>query len=541
MNIFFRASCKTSILKNVLLFACIFVIMRCLIILLLFYSRDLPIEVDDAFVYAALGNFEYNDPERVGQTARFLEEIFDLTSIHMGSSPSLVRYNAWISSSPYPLFSKILGYLNGNLGFSLTSIWWAKALFAQFIIGLMVMMLGKVYFLYRPMLLTLFLFLSFFHFTVVNHQLTATPNIIGTSLFVIGWALLRLDNINILVKLIIGFNLLILGLKLHPGVAIVAVSLLISDFVLALSFKSRSHLLQSLTTIIALLIVYLLEFTTYLQSQINSSTDIVDPLNIASQNTISYVALGNVFDAVQYNLLMTGHRLHRLIDSQYLLPYGASVFLYGISLFVLWKNQTEVVLINLIFLTVNVVGLIHIIDSHPGELINYYGPIQLVFLTVLFVMFLERCILSVKKYISIKFVPVLITLFSMLVLVEQSSASHHTIRERITRHNFANNIPLIKSCLQIAENNTLLVGDEYTLAMVLSLTTTNKIALVDNLNSNEKVWILPDSMYPIEFFLGNLAELQNISVGNKRYEVKRRLLGEELVCASIEAGKINAR
>ena len=170
-----------------------FVIYRMFVIGSIHSERELPIEVDDAYVYISQAHMFYDNYDRTKETTSSVISIAKLTLENDTSDnvQNVSRYYGWAAHQAYYLYSATFGFFTEILNINPVKVWWSFAYITQILVALSVALMINLYMGTNRIPLIIASILCAFISIEVVHQITATPLTIANSILLIGWYFLN--------------------------------------------------------------------------------------------------------------------------------------------------------------------------------------------------------------------------------------------------------------------------------------------------------------------------------------------------------------
>ena len=361
----------------------------------------------------------------------------------------------------------------------------------------------------------------------VVHQLTATPMTIANAIFLIGWFFINKAKKSKALWLIGGL-IIVISLHIHPGVFVLFGLLSFSALVFwYLNFDSKVYdwniFIFSIFIVLALILIEALVFYVFSGERY---LGLISSENLAiERHNMSLLQL------ISYNALETRDRL---IDFVNLYSFkGVGLFIYIFSLFITYSLNKKIFVINLVFLASNFIGLIHYIPYHKGELIEYIGQSQLIFIAATFSYGYFKIIGLVRRGDIRNVFSIILLSISLYFLYDKYLATSNQIEIRSSRHNFPNEISIIVDFMEsLPKKTSIIVGDEFTLVMVLSAVSDKYLLLSDDMRRGSKEWSAPRDMLLPSAYIGTPKKV--VSFAGKEYKLVNHETTGRVILSKIE-------
>lgn len=509
---------RSSFFKNrwviFLLLASLFMAYRIIIIESIHIQRELPIEVDDAYAYISQAFLLYKDKERVGKTIVSARSILEKNvNTDLDNHEKLLRYYWFTSKTKYLLHSLMFGYATEILEFDPISFWWLKVYITQFLIMISILLMLSLYIKNNEkIILIVSLFFCSFISIEISHQIMATPFTIANSLLLIGWWIINQKiRVSWYIKLL-GASLIILSLHMHPGAFVVIGLLALSSLILWKFLNDENQIIIFFISVVSVLVT--LGFEYFIANWLNGNYY----LSLFGLEKFKHdVDSLPFFKLISYNFRETIGRFINFTSLYSTNVFGVGFVIYVGALSLVYVKNIKLFVVNIVFLFGTLIGLIHYVPYHKGELIEYVGQSQLIFMSIAFsYLYVELFYVFFKKK---KNVYTLLFLFSffLLFLFNKYQESVKQIDIRSSRHNFHLNATDIKAFSnKLPENKSLIIGDEFVYAMLLSQVTNRSIVFADHMLKNGK-WLMPIDIPEPYGYIGK--PIENVSVGGAVYKL----------------------
>lgn len=452
--------------NHLLFFAFIFFIaLRVITISIIQHDRELPIEVDDSYIYISKSsNLIVPIEENIFITSS--KKIIDETYRSDPKNQTLVRYKhfANVDYSPYFLHSKIMKFLKNNF-LDYESILWFSYYLNQLITVLSVYFFALIFFNKDNVLVPVAIFFSSFIFIEFIHQITATPFSIGNALLLISISfLIRFKSYLFLIPLLV-------SLLFHPGIFIVLLAIMASFILNSFLYENKKDLKIFLFTTFFVLLILLFDFIntyffdgktfTYFFSALSDDFDKL-----------------NLFEILKFNFFELIKRLNDL-TGLYFIKY-ISLIIYPICLYTLFNLNKKLFIFNIVFILLSIFSLFHYLPQHPAELIEYFGQTFIILIIFTYIICLKKIFLYIRNS-SFKKGNIFLLFFIFVLLTTYIWKTINIIDSRSNRHN----IPSYNEQL-INLNNTysgeqILITDSFTYLMGQTYLTNLEVKLDDNI------------------------------------------------------------
>ena len=479
-------------LKNKLIFYVfiIVIILKLISINLVQKNRELPIEIDDSFIYMTHAFLIYEDEFRSGKTWQsikdFIFSTYENDKINISDGINEIGKIEKVATTPrYFLYSKLFGFLEKYIELDNVKIWWIFNYFSQILIiisfyCLIELFLKKIQISHKIILLIA----SFFLVLSIKHHILATPMTFGNSLYIISLYLILRSNYKI-IKLT-GFVVSFVSLHFHPGVFLISTIFIGSFFFLSRKrFYLKKFFLLLLPFLLALCIEQLLFFydgTRYLG---------LFETNYKSQELSRSGGLMNIFD---HNWTATKKIFYGMLYPS--VPFFFHdklivIVIYFYSIFVSYKNNRHLFILNILSICCVIVSNFYFISvSHKGNLIYYIGQTTaLISLITIYNLYFEID-KRIKKKFKLKKQIFLIFIVS-IIFINNSINYFKILKHRTYDDNYENIIfELIEFKKDIINNSEdgLIIGDHKSLFIFTSQFYNTNIYLSDKMRKNNKIW-----------------------------------------------------
>ena len=124
-----------------------FVVYRVFVIGSIHSQREMPIEVDDAYVYISQAHMFYDNYDRTNETTSSIQSIAKLTFENDTSNniQNVSRYYGWAAHQGYQLYSAVFGFFTEVLEIDSVKIWWSFAYVTQILVAISVFLMISLY------------------------------------------------------------------------------------------------------------------------------------------------------------------------------------------------------------------------------------------------------------------------------------------------------------------------------------------------------------------------------------------------------------
>lgn len=429
-------------------------------------KRELPVEPDDMLVYSynASNIYESNNLEKNNKKI-FKDKINQTFKNSTDEQAKIIiqKINFRFNQNLFPIYSVILGFFISVLKFQATSVLWASNYFFQILLSYVFIKFSKKYSNnYIEFFIILVLLLST---SIHYHQYYfPTPFVISIILFLLSFLNLTKKNLNYKKKTI-NFILLILSFGIHPGGIIFNIIFIFFLLIEIFLFKNKNfyHILKflffvSLIYIIGALISYLI-FK-------------IDITNLFYENLYER----EIFNLNSYitNAYFTFKNFYNLFESLSLFNnFTIGLLLHSLSLYFLYQNKTFWLLrLIIIFYFFSFLSILHLLPNQYGDIAERIHVMMYFFMCIPIGLFLSFLL---KKFLKKN---ILVSFFILLIFLFNFSQNFNVLKIRANKDNFSNEFENIKSSISnIDKNKTILVGDFFTLHIVLNVTKNHAIKL----------------------------------------------------------------
>ena len=505
-----------------------FVIYRIFVIGSIHSQRELPIEVDDAYVYISQAHMFYDNYDRTKETTSSIQSIAQLTFENDTSDnvQNVSRYYGWVAHQAYFLYSAAFGFFTEVLDINPVKVWWSFVYVTQILVAISVFLMINLYIGTNRIPLIIASILCVFISIEIVHQITATPLTIANSILLIGWYFIN-KSIKSKILWIVGGPLIALALHVHPGAFVVLGLLSFSSLVFwYLGFEHKEHY-RNIFFFSVSMVLFIVLIESLLVYVFNGDRY----LSVVGYKTLASTRHDmTLIELLSYNFSETKERLKDFTDLNSFKNFGIYLFLF--ALYITYKLNTKVFIINLIFLLGNVVGLLHYVPYHKGELIEYIGQSQLIFIAMAFSYLYFRIIQFANNNKRNAINIVILIIFSIFIFNKYQSTIAQ-IESRSSRHNFQNEIPKIKEFVEsLPKETSVIIGDEFTYIMMLSEISNRHIMLADHMRKGGKLWSAPNDLPLPSGYIGR--SLKEVVVAGRRYKLTKHNDLNRIVFSRVE-------
>ena len=507
----------------VLLSIIFFVFIRFFAIYSIQSDRQLPIEPDDAFSYLTQINLAENDPVRESVLIRSLKEIIFVNAANDNYKYSydLSRLNNMIGENRYYGFTSSFIFLH-NLGIDKLSLYWKLPYINQILHLLAALSLMSFFGLSRRQK-ALSLFLYSFCFLFFFHQLKASPFSLGLSLMIIPLALLKSSLIQKSIKkyilVFILFCTVILSVSFHQGVFLIALIISCALFLYYLIAKDKIILNIFFIYLSAIVVYLIIQSVLIMQFDYKIYSYLALNLNMLALNFDH----NSITEVIQFNFFETYKKLISLFK---FFSFNSLILIPAIF-YVVYTCLRKNLLVSILFifsLLLAIIGLIHYIPDHPGDLILYTGEFIFLICSMAYALMLDHFydLLSSNKIVKLNFGIFFMMIFVYFIAVHLT-AINNIIDKRLLRMNYKNHSTPIQNFLnEFASNDisncSLLIDDELTFIQTLALSDLNIPIRPGNDMLGYKSWTIPDKFPKPCFYIGE--DKTNISSGRDIINVR---------------------
>lgn len=484
-------------------------------------NRELPVEIDDAFIYMTHAFLIYEDKLRSGKTWQsikdFIFSTYETDKINISSGINEIGKIEKVATTPrYFLYSKSFGFFDKYTELDNIKLWWIFNYFTQILIiisfyCLIELFLKKIRISQKIILLiaSLFLILS------LKHHILATPMTIGNSLYIISlYLILRQNSISVkLAGLVISFT----SLHFHPGVFLISSIFIGSFFILS---NKKNFFLLLIPFLLALCTEQLLYFydgtrylglfeTSYKSQELSENGGLI---NIFNHN---WTATKRIFYGMLYPSVPFFFQDKLIV-----------IVIYFYSIFVSYKNNKHLFVINILSICMVIISNFYFISvSHKGNLIYYIGQTTaLISLITIYNLYFEID-KKIKKKFKLKKQIFLIFIIS-IIFINNSINYYKVLKYRTYDDNYENIIfEIIEFKKDIINDNEdgLIIGDHKSLFIFTSQFYNTNIYLSDKMRKNNKIWHYKDK-HNIKGFIGLIdntnIETKTVYVSGEKFVFK---------------------
>jgi hypothetical protein len=491
-----------------------FVIYRMFVIGSIHSQRELPIEVDDAYVYISQAHMFYDNYDRTKETTSSIQSIAQLTFENdtSDSIQNVSRYYVWVADQLYFFYSATFGFFTEILDIDPVKVSWAFAYVTQFLIALSVILIAGLYLGGTSLQFVVAVILSAFVSVEFTHQIKATPFTIANAILLIGWWAINVNRLKNRVRWLFGGLLIALSLHIHPG-AFVVLGLLSATALIIWVWKNNTEqksvffytvFIVLATALIENFVFYIMNGERYL-SLINTET------LASTRHQMS------VLEFITFNFRETFSRLMNFSNFLSVRSGYLSLYLYLFALLSLFFLNKKLLIVNIVFLLGTVAGLLHYVPGHKGELIEYVGQTQIIVMAMAFSVFYVYIFNTLKRHKKYYLHYGFITILALSFLVKNLSSTGSQIDKRAKRHNFPNQVEEIKEFSNnLPQGTSLIVGDEFVYIMLLSEVDDRSIVLADHMRKNG-IWSVPKNIPRPSGYIGK--PVNKVFVGGIPYNI----------------------
>ncbi len=487
-------------------------------------QRELPIEVDDAYVYISQSYLFYNDFNREGNTSQSVQSIAKKTLADDGSNniQNVSRYSSWATYKGYFLYSSVFGYFTEILKIDPITVWWSFSYITQLLIALSIILTIKLYVKGDNLVFIIASALCAFISLEVVHQITATPFTIANALLLIGWWMVNQIERGHLICFG-GTAIVFLALHVHPGSFVVLALLIGSSLCIRFFLKEASSFYATLCGIGAIILAVGIE------SLVVGMFHGERYLSLLGYQTPAIVRHNlSLYELVAFNYNETLERLNNFVSLMSTEAFALGKILYFLGLCVAYRLNKKILIVNIIFLLGVGLGLLHYVPYHKGELIEYVGQTQLIFIAIVFAS-LYACVVRFKKNAGLSLVMICVLMVSFSV--QKYKLTMNQIDARANRHNFSNQISeMMRFVNGLPQERSLIVGDEFVYTMVLSQTTNRHIVFADHMRKTG-VWSVPENHPKPAGYVGK--PVKEVFVSGNSYKLANAEDDKEIIFSNI--------
>ncbi len=164
---------------------------------------------------------------------------------------------------------------------------------------------------------------------------------------------------------------------------------------------------------------------------------------------------------------------------------------YLISIFVAFKTNKELFILNCFILISIIIGCFYFISlNHPGNIIFYQMQGMIPILSITFFNMYFFYFEKLDKKLNIK-KPYILMIFVTIIFLNNTSDYFKMIKNRTNKANFENitlEINEFNKKYILNENDAMIIGDELILFMYFSLNENINIYLDNKMRKRDKIW-----------------------------------------------------
>ena len=498
--------------KNINYFYCslvVILIVKLFTINSIHKNRELPIEPDDAYTYIAHSYLAYKDFDRNKKTMRSIADIVysaydNEISQNSQNVVEVSRIERYLIPR-YFLYSKTFGFIKKNFRVQNIQLWWYFNYFSQILILLSALLFIQRFLAKKKNFYKLICLLSSFFFVLsVKHQIMGTPMTIGTSILLIGICF----SLNIYNKYLnfTGPVLIFLSLHFHPGVFLVS-SIFIGTYFLMYIIYKKDYLNCFIRITFPVLLALVLEqFLFFLE--INRYLGIFETMYVGQE----FAKIDGLIEIFNFNWESTKKNF---ISMMYpLTPFFFHkkiiiFFFYLISIFVAFKTNKELFILNCFILISIIIGCFYFISlNHSGNIIFYQMQGMIPILSITFFNMYFFYFEKIDQKLNIK-KPYILMLFVMIIFLNNTSDYFKMIKNRTNKANFENitvELDEFNKKYILNENDAMIIGDELILFMYFSLNENINIYLDNKMRKGDKIWHQKIKNFNPKGYIGKIDE-----------------------------------
>ena len=499
--------------KSIILVFSIVLILKFLSFYQIEKNRNLPIEPDDAFIYMTHAFLLYEDKLRQGKTWESLKDFifstYDNEKSDIGQDVTEVSKIERVLTTPrYFLYAKIFGLIDRSTKIDKVKIWWIINYITQLLILISFYCLIQLFFkknnnFYKSILLIA----SFFLLISIKLHIMATPTTIGCSIYLISIYLILKSKKNIFILL--GYFLNFVALHFHPSVFLIS-GIFISYFLIFLFFDNNKIYFKNFLKLLSPVFIALFLEQTLSTLDFNRYLGIFETEYIG-QDISKISGLIEIFKFNFPKALSLFLNMFKPWIPFFLHAKLIMVLIYFFSIYIAYKNNKNLFVLNLISLCLFFIGCFYFISiKHPGILILYtsHAIIPLIILTIFSMYF------SVSEYLEKKFGFKKYLILSALVttiFINNTISYYNVLEKRINDENYENiiyEIMKFKEDIINKPNDVIIIGDDDILWMFTSLYSDTHIYLSDSMRKNDKFWSFKKN-YNVKGYIGKVNEKMN--------------------------------
>ena len=468
-------------------------------------ERELPIEVDDTYVYITKSvEFQNQKPSLFTPSSR---KIIEDTFLLNNDVPLLQRFMDRSSSiEPYFLYSFLLKLINKH-GFSYESVLWLSYYFTQVLLLLSVFFASVLFFPVKSKILPFAIFLLTFTYLEFIHQITATPFSIGNALLLISLGLI------FNYKQYIAIILLITSLLFHPGIFVVALTLISSFIFYSYFYDGKKKLRLYIYFFVSILLILLVDLISIKIFDLKTFTYFFSAFDESSKTLPLY-------EIFKFNIKEFFYRFTDLLDFYSLPNFG--ILIYVLSLYLTLQYNKKLFVSNIFFLFLVLLSLFHYLPQHPAELIEYFGQFYMILILYSFLIFYRYVFISVRntrfKKLNIFFIFFLIYLVSLFLI-----KTYDVYQNRSERQNLSNYSTYLLNLNKEYAGRQIIISDQITYLMGRAYLPNLSVIFDDDILDNI-IWDQKNCDSEVLYF-GKVKNL--ISACGKNYLIHNYILNYE--------------
>jgi hypothetical protein len=472
-------------------------------------NRELPIEPDDAFTYIAHSFLIYEDFDRTKKTSRSIKDIVDTTYDHEISEnfkdvTEVNRIEGYLGTI-YFLYVKIFGFISKYFGVDKIKLWWFFNYISQILIIISSFLIIQKFLPNKKIFYKVIVIISSFFFVLsAKHQIMGTPMTIGTSILLIGICLSLNNN---KYYNFTGPILIFLSLHFHPGIFLISLIFIGTYFVLYVIYKKK-YLHYFIKIFFPVFVAFFLEQFLFLL-EIDRYLGIFRTVGIGT----GFAKINGLIEIFHFNWPSTITYFVKMIyplTPFFFHKYFAVFILYLISIFVSYKTNKELFILNCFIFFSIIIGCFYLVSiKHPGNIIFYQmqGMIPILSITFfnMYFFFCEKLnqILNIKK-------PFVLIILVLIIFIYNSSNYLRILDHRTNKDNLENITSEIKEFNKryiLEENDAMIIGDELVLYMYLSFFENTNIYLDNKMRTTkDKIWHSKNNVFKPRGYIGKIEE-----------------------------------
>jgi len=479
-------------------------------------KRELPIEPDDAFTYIAHSFIIYEDFDRIKKTMQSVRDIVyttndheisenfqDVAGVNRNDIAEVDRIEGYLDTL-YFLYAKIFGFISKYSGIDKIKLWWVFNYISQILIIISSFLIIQKFLPNKKIFYKIIVIVSSFFFVIsVKHQMMGTPLKIGTSILLIG-IFLSLNNNKY--YNFIGPTLIFLSLHFHPGAFLISLTFIGTYFVLYVIYK-KNYLYYFIKISFPVFVAFFLEQFLFLL-EIDRYLGIFRTTYIGQELTV----IDRLIDNFHFNLKPTLKNLAKMIYPLTPFFFHKSLMisiLYLISIFVSYKTNKELFILNCFIFFSIIIGCFYLITlKHPGNMIFYqmqgFIPILSITFFNMYFFFCEKLdqMLNIKK-------PFILIILVLIIFIYNSSNYLRILDNRTSKDNLENVTNEIKEFNKmhiLEENDSMIIGDALVLYMYLSFFENTNIYFDNKMRTKDKIWHSKNNEFKPRGYIGKIEE-----------------------------------